>query len=165
MRRLFPHPLLTVLLVGLWLLLVNELSAGHFVLGVFLGWVIPFLTRDFWPEHVAIHTPLRLIRFLGIFVWDILIGSLQVSWLILKGPRHVRPAFVTVPLRLKTDFAISLLANTISLTPGTVSARLSADKTRLLVHTLDTDDAAALVATIQTRYEAPIRAIFEGEAE
>jgi len=75
----------------------------------------------------------------------------------------LRPVFVEVPLALETDLAISLLANTISLTPGTVSARLSADKRTLVVHTLDTGDAAALVAEIKQRYETPLKKIFEQE--
>ena len=70
---------------------------------------------------------------------------------------------VTVPLTLKTDLAISLLANTISLTPGTVSAWLSADKRTLIVHALDTGDADALIAEIKQRYEAPLKKIFEPE--
>ena len=89
-------------------------------------------------------------------------GSFQVAALILRGPSHLRPAFIQIPLELKSDFAISLLANTISLTPGTVSAWLSEDRRTLIVHTLDTGDAAALVAEIKQRYEAPLKQIFEG---
>lgn len=164
MRRLLPHPLLTVTLALLWLLLVNQLSAGHLVLGALLGWLIPFVTSPFWPEQIRIrHLPV-LLRYLAILVIDIVRGSFHVAHLIVRGPARLRPAFVEVPLVLRTDLAISLLANTISLTPGTVSARLSEDRRTLLVHTLDTDDAVALVADIKQRYEAPLKIIFE-EAE
>lgn len=163
MRRFLPHPLLTVSLAILWLLLVNRLSAGHVVLGALLGWLIPFATAPFWPEHIRIRHPLALMRYLGIFVIDIVRGSVLVAWLILRGPVRLRPAFVQVPLVLRTDLAISLLANTISLTPGTVSAHLAADKRTLIVHTIDTGDAAALVAEIKQRYEAPLKKIFEEE--
>ncbi|MCU0809811.1 MAG: Na+/H+ antiporter subunit E [Thiobacillaceae bacterium] len=161
MRRLLPHPLLTVALLVLWLLLVNQLSAGHLVLGALLGWLIPFVTSGFWPEQIRIRHPLTLLRYLVILVVDIVRGSFHVAHLILSGPRRLRPAFVEVPLALKTDLAISLLANTISLTPGTVSAWLSADKRTLIVHTLDTGDRDALVAEIKQRYEAPLKKIFE----
>ena len=66
-----------------------------------------------------------------------------------------------VPLSLRNEVAISLLANIICLTPGTVSARLSADHRELLVHALDCADGEALVATIKSRFEAPLREIFE----
>jgi multicomponent K+:H+ antiporter subunit E len=163
MRRFLPHPLLTVSLAILWLLLVNRFSAGHVVLGTLLGWLIPFATSPFWPEHIRIRHPLALMHYLGIFVIDIVRGSFLVAWLILLGPARLRPAFVQVPLVLRTDLAISLLANTISLTPGTVSAHLSADKRTLIVHTIDTGDADALVAEIKQRYEAPLKKIFEEE--
>ncbi|MFP5410154.1 MAG: Na+/H+ antiporter subunit E [Gammaproteobacteria bacterium] len=161
MRRWLPHPLLSVMLTLLWLLLVNDLSAGSLVLGALLGWLIPFATSRFWPEQIRIRHPGVLARFLGVFAVDIVRGSFHVAWLILKGPARLRPAFVEVPLDLTTDLAISLLANTISLTPGTVSAWLSLDRKILVVHTLDTDDAAALVAEIKQRYETPLKQVFE----
>lgn len=165
MRRFLPHPLLTLTLAILWLLLVNALTAGHVVLGALLGWLIPFATSPFWPERIRIRHPLTLLRFLGVFAIDIVRGSFLVAHLILRGPKRLRPTFVEVPLALETDLAISLLANTISLTPGTVSARLSADKRTLVVHTIDTGDAAALVAEIKQRYEAPLKRIFEEGGE
>jgi multicomponent K+:H+ antiporter subunit E len=161
MRRLLPHPLLSLTLVVLWLLLVNQLSAGHLALGAAFGWLIPFATAGFWPEAVRIRHLGVLLHYLGILVLDIVRGSFHVAHLILKGPRPLRPAFVEIPLALRTDLAISLLANTISLTPGTVSAWLSTDRRTLVVHTLDTADADALVAEIKQRYEAPLQRIFE----
>lgn len=161
MRRWLPHPLLSLALVVLWLLLVNTVSAGHLLLGALLGWLIPFTTAPFWPEAIRIRRPGVLLRFFGVFAWDIVRGSFQVAWLILKGPAHLRPAFVEVPLALTTDLGISLLANTISLTPGTVSARLAANRRTLVVHTLDTANPAALAAEIKQRYEAPLRQVFE----
>lgn len=163
MRRWLPHPLLSVSLVVLWLLLVNELSTGHLVLGALLGWLIPFATSRFWPEQIRIRHPGMLLRFLGVFAVDIVRGSFHVAWLILDSPARLRPVFVEVPLDVKTNLAISLLANTISLTPGTVSALLSGDRRTLIVHTIDTDDPAALVAEIKQRYEVPLKQVFEGE--
>lgn len=163
MRRLLPHPLLTLALAVLWLLLVNQIDPGHAVLGLLLGWLIPFVASRFWPEHVRIRHTGLLLRYVAVFVFDIVRGSLQVAWLILKGPAKLNPAFVVVPLELKTDLGISLLANTISLTPGTVSALVSADRRSLIVHTIDTDDPAALAAQIKQRYEAPLKIIFEEE--
>ncbi len=165
MKRFLPHPLLTFTLAILWLLLVNQLSAGHIVLGALLGWLIPFVTSSFWPEQIRIRQPLVLLRYLLVFLYDIVRGSFLVAWLILLGPARLRPAFVHVPVDLRTDLAISLFANTISLTPGTVSVLLSEDRRTLIVHTLDTDDADALVAEMKQRYEVPLKKIFEEETE
>lgn len=165
MRRWLPHPLLTPMLAVIWLLLNNTLSPGHVVLGLLLGWAIPRFTLTFWPEQMRIRAPRTLLRFIGIFLYDVLVANIAVARLILASPERLRPAFVAVPLDLKNDFAISLLANCICLTPGTVSASLAPDRTRLLVHALDADDPAALAAEIKARFEAPLKEIFEAPEE
>lgn len=160
-RRLVPHPILTPTLALIWILLANSLTLGTLLLGLFLGWIIPIFTLRFWPDRVRVHRPLTLLRLLAILVYDILVANLAVALLILRGPRHVEPGFVLVPLALRSELGISLLANSISLTPGTVSSWLSPDRRHLVVHGLDVRDPAALVATIKRRYEAPLMEILE----
>lgn len=161
MRRMLPHPLTTLILTLVWLLLVNSLASGQIVLGLLLGWAIPLFTLRFWPETLRISRPFTLLRFIIRLLGDIVAANLTVARLILGRPERLRPAFIIVPLALKSDLAISLLANTICLTPGTVSSRLSLDRKHLLVHTLDTADRDQLVANIKARYEAPLQEIFE----
>lgn len=161
MRQLLPHPLITLALTTVWLLLVNSMDSGQIVLGLLLGWVIPLFTLRFWPETLRIHRPLALLRFTVQVLGDIVTANLTVARLILGRPERLRPAFIIVPLALKSDLAISLLANTICLTPGTVSSRLSLDRKYLLVHTLDTAAPDELAANIKARYEAPLQEIFE----
>jgi multicomponent K+:H+ antiporter subunit E len=110
---------------------------------------------------VRIARPWWLVFFLLKVLWDILVANLAVALLILGGQRFARPAFVAVPLELRTELAISILANTVSLTPGTVSAWLSPDRRTLLVHGLRVSDPDALAREIKTRYERPLRDIFE----
>ena len=160
-RRLLPHPILTPTLTVVWLLLVNSLDPGQVLLGLFLGLTIPVFSLRFWPERVRVRHPLRLLRFCALVVYDIVAANLTVAWLILRGPARLRPGFVQVPLDLTSELAISLLANTICLTPGTVSAWLSPDRRTLLVHALNLADPAGLIATIKTRYEAPLRQVFD----
>jgi multicomponent K+:H+ antiporter subunit E len=159
--RLLPHPLLTAILALTWMLLVNSFSAGHVLLGLLLGWGIPIFTRRFWPERVCIRRPLVLLRLIGIVLYDILVANFNVAYLILRGPGRLDPGFVVVPLRLRSDLGISLLANTISLTPGTVSSWLSPDRRSLVVHGLDVRDPDGLVEAIRRRYEAPLLEVFE----
>ena len=72
----------------------------------------------------------------------------------------MRSRFVTVPLDLTSAEAIAVLSGTITMTPGTVSADLSSDGTKLLVHCLEADDPDAVVAEIKNRYERRLREIF-----
>jgi multicomponent K+:H+ antiporter subunit E len=160
-RRWFPHPLLWLLLMLVWVALNGSYGPGQWLLGAVLGWAIALFTQRFWPERVTVHRPLRLLRYVGIVLRDILVSSFVVARLILGSPDRLQPRFFRVPLVLKGDLAISLLANTISLTPGTVSVALSPDRRSLLVHGLDVPDEAATIADIKSRYEAALKEIFE----
>lgn len=159
-RRVLPHPLLTLAIAVIWLLLNNALSPGHLVFGLLLGAVLPIFTRAFWPRTVALARPRVAIRLLALFVVDVLLANLSVARRVVADPGRLRPAFVVVPIDLQDDVAVSLLANIVCLTPGTVSAQLSADRRELLVHTLDCPDPVALVAEIKSRFEAPLKEVF-----
>ena len=160
-RRWLPHPLLSLLLLVLWLLLFNTVTLAHILFGLLLGLLVPLFTRRFWPGSPRVRRPLRLLRYSLVVMWDIIIANAQVARLILGPNTRLRPAFIEYPLDLREDFTITLLASTVSLTPGTVSSDVSADRRTLLIHALDVEDAAALIAHIKQRYETPLREIYE----
>ncbi len=161
MTRLLPHPILTPTLAVIWLLLNNSIAPGQILLGLMLGWGLPVLTIRFWPEAVSIRKPFVLLRFVFILLFDIIVANFTVARLILGSPDKLTPIFVKLPLDLNSDLAISLLANSITLTPGTLSAWLSEDRGYLLVHALNETDPDTLVTTIKQRYENPLKEIFE----
>ncbi|MDW7748362.1 Na+/H+ antiporter subunit E [Halomonas sp.] len=155
-----PRPLFSLFLALLWLLMVNEVSVAHALLGLALGVGIPFATHAFWPEEAKIRRPLPLLRYLLVLLVDILRSNLVVALRILRPARHLRPGFFTYPLALQDDFAITILASTISLTPGTVSIHHDAEANTLLVHALHLEDEAEAIAAIRERYEKPLEEIF-----
>lgn len=159
-KRWLPHPLLSVLMLLIWLSL-NEASRGHFVLGILLAVGIPYLVQGFWPTSVRIYKPFKLMVYLLVVVVDICKANFIVAVQILGSNRKLKAQFFEVPLEVKQDFTISMLAGTITLTPGTVSAELSPDKKRLLVHALNVDDVDEEIAEIKQRYEKPLMEIFE----
>lgn len=162
LQRLFPHPILSVVITIVWMLLANDVSAGHLVLGTLLGWAIPQATSAYWPDRPRIRRPKVVLAYLAIVLQDIVVSNIEVAYLILfRRGDTLRSQFITVPLDLTTAEAITTLAGTITLTPGTVSADLSADGRALLVHCLETPDPAATVAQIKARYERPLKEIFE----
>jgi multicomponent K+:H+ antiporter subunit E len=162
MTRLVPHPHLSALLALVWVLLANDISAGTVLFGAALGITVPLVTSVYWSRRPRIGAPLIVIEYGLIVLWDIIVANIQVAYLILfrRGDR-LRSGFVTVPLDVRTPEAIAVLAGTITMTPGTVSADLSADGRALLVHCLETDDPAGIVAEIKDRYERRLMRIFE----
>lgn len=161
MNRWLPHPLFSLFMWLVWLLLVNTMAPGQVLLGAVLAVTLPLLTTRFWSEYPRIHKPWKIPRYLMVLLWDIVLANLVVARLIL-GPTHkLRPAFIHLPLELQNEFAITVLASTISLTPGTVSSDLSPDRKTLLIHALDVEDEAKVIARIKQRYERPLKEIFE----
>ena len=160
-RWLFPHPFLTILLAAVWILLQNKLSAGMLVFGLILGIVIPILTARWWTDRPQGIRPLRMLAYVLLVIWDIIVANVQVAWIILtKSNASMKPAWVVIPLDLREPEAISILAGTITLTPGTVSADLSDCGRYLLVHALDAEDPDAVRDDIKDRYERRLKEIF-----
>lgn len=160
-RWLFPHPVLTVVLVVVWVLLQNDLSAGMVVFGIILGIIIPRLTAIWWPEKPKSFRITRMVPYMLMVLWDIMVANFQVAWIIITVPNaKLRPAWIVIPLELKQPEAITILAGTITLTPGTVSSDLSDEGHSLLVHVLHTADPDAERDRIKRRYEARLLEIF-----
>ena len=92
---------------------------------------------------------------------DIVRANIDVARIVLFKPNsRLRPAWITVPLDLRSPEAIAVLAGTITLTPGTVSCDLSECGHALLVHCLHAPEPDEIVAEIKTRYEARLKEIF-----
>lgn len=130
------------------------------VLGLILAWGIPQLTQGFWPERPSFIKFWLMPKYLARVLKDIVVASFQVAALIIS-PRKPRPAFVCYPLELEHPLAISILASTISLTPGTVSTDVSDDQRLLLIHALDTENEQDVIDTIRQRYEQPLLEMFK----
>lgn len=162
LMRLFPHPLLTAWIVVVWMLLNNSLAFGHLLLGLVLGILIPLGTSAYWPGRPRVRAPLMMIEFALVVLWDIVVSNVQVAYLILfRKSDGLRSRFITLPLDLKTPEAITVLAGTITMTPGTVSADISADGRALLIHCLEVDGPDDTIAQIKERYERRLKRIFE----
>jgi len=158
--RLFPHPGLSVLLIAMWMVMVGQISFGAAFLGLIVGVLVPIVTAPWWPDRPKVRF-LPAFRYCGIVVWDIVVANFEVAAIILFKPTcDLKPAWLTIPLELTTLEAITVFAGTISLTPGTVSADVSACGKYLLVHALHAPDPDAEVAKIKARYEARLLEIF-----
>ncbi len=161
MKRLVPHPFLSLGLWAVWLMLNNSVDAAHVALGALLGWAIPLasfhLIEGPWPR---IRRPDLIVRLGAVFLYDIVVSNIEVARRVLGPEAAIRPGFVRVPLDLTDGWAIASLAGIITMTPGTLTADVADDGSYLLVHAFHIDDEAALVATIKSRYEAPLKEIF-----
>lgn len=157
----FPMPIHSSVIFFVWLFLNNSAAFGHIILAAFFAVVIPKICFPLQAEQPRVHKPSKIIRYFFVLLWDIVTANLRVAKLIVMPNRYLRPAFVAVPLDIKSELPITLLASTVSLTPGTLSAEVSEDQKWLYVHVLDMDNEQELISEIKNRYEAELQEIFE----
>ena len=158
--RLVPHPGLSALLVVVWMVMVNDLTFGTLFLGLVVGLSLPLFTAAYWPSRPEVNF-IAGFTYIAIVLWDIIVANFEVAAIILFKPNHrLQPAWLAIPLELDSPEAITVFAGTISLTPGTVSADVSACGSWLLVHALHAPDPSAEIARVKARYEARLKRIF-----
>ena len=160
--RLLPHPLVSLTLVGVWLLLVNTITLNAVVFGAILGLAIPLMTRAYWPKAPRVRNPRMIVEYGLVVLWDIVLANIQVARIILFMPRdQLRPAWIALPVVLRSPEAITVLAGTITMTPGTVSCDIAADGRAILIHCLHAPDPDEVRDQIKARYERRLKEIFE----
>jgi multicomponent K+:H+ antiporter subunit E len=159
-KRLLPHPTVSAATFAAWLLLNATIEPGHIVLATVLALCLPVLLGDLLPDVRVARRPARALRLVGTLLRDIVLANLQVARRILGPESAIRPSFIWLPLDITHPHGIVALAAMITMTPGTLSADVSADQRWLLLHAFDVADEAAVIEDIKQRYEAPLMELF-----
>lgn len=108
--------------------------------GFGVGYLALWISRPLYGESTYFGRVFRVLRLICFFLWELLRSNIRVLWDIVTPSERSRPGIIGVPLDAKTDFEIMLVANLISLTPGTLSLDLSEDRRTLYVHFMFLDD-------------------------
>lgn len=161
LSRLFPMPSHSLLLLIVWLMLNSTMSLGHIILGSILAVVIPLICAPLRIPQPAVKRPIKALIYVFVVLKDIIVANLEVAFLVIGPLRKIKPGFVAVPLDLKDTLPITVLASTVTMTPGTVSGELSKDKKWLYVHVLDMpENEQEVIDLIKQRYESRVKEIF-----
>ncbi|WP_165222379.1 Na+/H+ antiporter subunit E [Affinirhizobium pseudoryzae] len=158
---MIPHPLLSLSLLVMWLLL-NDFTLGHLILGsvvaVFGGWAMASLRPD-KPQVKKWHLLPKL--FWRVFV-DIIRSNAAVALLLLRGKGQKHTAgFITVPLDIEHPTALAIMAVILTSTPGSAWLAYDARRKTVLIHVLDLIDEEEWVTNIKHRYESLLLEIIE----
>ena len=144
-----------ILLAVNWALLTGEFNLENLVAGFAIGFVLLIMLRQAFGPTDYFPKVRNAIAFSIHFVRELLMANLSVARTVLLEPRDkINPAFLAIPLEAETDAEIALLANLITLTPGTLSLDVSTDRRVLYIHTLDVEDVDALRKEIKRRLES-----------
>jgi multicomponent K+:H+ antiporter subunit E len=162
LKKLVPAPVMSAVLAALWLVLARSASPGHLVIGVALGFLVPIMTANLRPSTVHVRRPLIVVRFALLVAYDVLHSNVLVARdVIFWRRRRPQSAFVVIPLDLRDPLGLAVLAMVTTVVPGTVWSELALDRSALMLHVWDVADEASFVARYKSRYEKPIRGIFE----
>ena len=126
-----------VLISLLWALLVGKVSVGNLLIGFLLGYVsLTLLYSGKGKKSSYFQKSVQLVRFSLFFTKELILSSFRVAIDVVKPLPQMRPGVIGIPLDAKTDLEITMLANVISLTPGTLSLDVSDDRKTLYIHAM-----------------------------
>ncbi|AMD01272.1 MULTISPECIES: Na+/H+ antiporter subunit E [Halomonas] len=134
-----------LLLALAWVILSGDFSGTNLVIGLVFGYVTLVLIEPQVPalKGYPVRIP-RILRFLGFFIKELVQANLRVGFDILTPPWHMKPGVIAMPLEARTELEITMVANLISLTPGTLSLDVSDDRKVLYIHAMFLDDEEEL---------------------
>lgn len=139
-----------LVLALVWMALTGRFTADNLFIGLFAGYVVLAYALRGRPEFARYIAKVpRLIRFFFWFNWALLRSNLKVAYDVLTPTHHMRPGVIAYPLEVSRDGDITLLANLISLTPGSLSLDVSSDGTVLYIHIMYLEDEAQTVREIK----------------
>ena len=148
-----------------WMLLTLDLSLANLVAGAVAALITSLLfAKYFFEKVVKFIQPLRyfwLVVYLFIFTWECIKANFDVAYRVLHPAMPIKPGIVKVKMDLKSDFARTMLANSITMTPGTITVDIIDDA--LYVHWIyvRSEDPEVYSQIIAGKFEKYIKKIFE----
>ncbi|MAS37274.1 MAG: Na+/H+ antiporter subunit E [Anaerolineaceae bacterium] len=152
--------LLNVLLALFWGALTGQLTPPNLAGGFVLGYALLWMSRRALGCTSYVTKVPKVVSFFGYFLVQLFTANLRVAIEVLTPQQRMRPAIVAIPLDVRRDFEITLLANLITLTPGTLSLDVSSDKRVLYVHSMYVDDIDAFRREIKNGFERRVKELF-----
>ncbi|MGV1783515.1 MULTISPECIES: Na+/H+ antiporter subunit E [Agrobacterium] len=155
--------ILLLLFVGVWLAVSGSITPANILFGLIVSALALGLIRHQIPKGGRHRLrPVRVLSLLLLFFKELALSAWKVAVMVTRPKLDVQPGIFAYPLRLTTDFEITLLANLITLTPGTLSVDVSEDKTTLYVHAIDCSNIEAAKNDIRNGFEKKIMEAFQG---
>jgi multicomponent Na+:H+ antiporter subunit E len=147
--------LLNLLLALLWAAVNGSFAESTLAVGFVLGYLVLFIARPALPPSDYHGRLGRAIGFSAFYLREIVLASVRVAYDVLTPAFHMNPGVIGIPLDVESDTEIAVLANLVSLTPGTLSLELSANRKVLFIHAMyiDGDDVEHLRTVLKQNLE------------
>lgn len=161
-KAILPSPLLTVVLILLWLTVNATLHPAHILLAIVLGITVPLFTKPLRPTPVKIHHPLKITKLFFIVIYDSIVSNIEVALGAMRfGSKKPQGEFIKIPLEIRDPNGLALLALICTIIPGSIWSELALDRSAVYIHVFDPKDVKQEIHWFKTRYEKPLMEIFE----
>ncbi|MFK7993232.1 MAG: Na+/H+ antiporter subunit E [Granulosicoccus sp.] len=144
---------INLILAFVWAALNGGIGLPSLIVGFLIGYLVLFVLQPLFGRSRYCGKLLDGVQLVLYFIYELLISSLEVAWDVLTPIHKSKPAVVAVPLDASSDAEITVLANLVSLTPGSLSIDISDDRSHLLVHAMFVDDPEAFKSDIKRGME------------
>ncbi len=153
--------LINIMLSIAWAALLGEFSTVNMISGFVFGYFMLWLMQSIWGTTNYSRKLWRIIIFVAYFLKELMIANVRVAYSVLAPNNQMRPGIAAIPLDIKSDAEITMLANLITLTPGTLSLDVSDDRKVLYVHGIHIYDLDEFKQDIKNGFERRVREVFE----
>lgn len=150
-----------------WCFVHGTITPTNFLVGLVLGPFVIYPFRelyDFTRKKTYINTIRKIpkqLKFLSVLLIEIIKANIMVAKIVLSPKMNIKPGIIAVPIRTVTDTGITAIANTITLTPGTLTLDVSDDRKVLYVHAIDASDPQGVRDSIRDDLEKYVLEAFE----
>ncbi|MEX1192932.1 MAG: Na+/H+ antiporter subunit E [Brumimicrobium sp.] len=148
--------LLNILLTIIWVFLTGNLDFPNFIFGYVLSFLVLWLVSRNEKSRKYYRIIPKVIAFIFFFFYELIKANIQVAADVVTPKFYMKPGIVKLPLDAKSNLEITLLANLISLTPGTLSLDVSKDRKVLYVHAMYINDRETFIQDIKKGFEKRI---------
>ncbi|WP_163098831.1 Na+/H+ antiporter subunit E [Peribacillus alkalitolerans] len=148
--------LLNFFLAFIWMFLKTNYETKTFIVGYLLGLLIIYGMRRFFGSRFYLYRVWAVIILILIFIKELILSNFSVLKVILKPKLDIKPGIFALPTVLTQDWEITILANLITLTPGTLVVDVSYDNKILYIHAMDIQDVQDSIQSIKTSFEKAI---------
>lgn len=148
-----------MLLALIWVALSGDFSGRGIAVGLVLGYAVIALTGPSIGSRGYGRRVLRTVGFLVFYLGELLLSNLRVAADVLRPKSKASPAFLAIPIAGLSDPQITLLANLITMTPGTLSIDVASDRSTLYVHAMFVKDPDEMRRSIERTLVRRVRAV------
>ncbi|RAI00918.1 Na+/H+ antiporter subunit E [Acuticoccus sediminis] len=152
--------LINMLLAAAWAAMTGHFGFLNLLFGFVIGGLALAMIREEAGSVSHFRQAAMIIQLALIFVYELIKSSVNVATIVLSPSRELQPAIIAFPLDVKTPAEITMLANMITLTPGTLSVDVSDDRSTLYIHAIDAPDPEAVVRDTKASFERRIQRVF-----